>query len=302
MKYRSARGDAMMLIAAFIWGTTFVAQRRGMEYIGPFIFNALRFLIGATVVLLFKYLFRKRGFSIDKKHIEGGIVMGIVLFFAITFQQWGLVYTTAGKGGFITGLYVVFVPLVGSLLGKKTGIGHFVGAVLSFLGLYLLSVKTGFNIEKGDFLVFLGAIFWTMHVLLIDNYTTFGEPLTLSFIQFMTTFFLSLLLAGLFERIEYSMIEESILFVLYAGILSSGIAYTLQVVSQKFTHHAHAAIILSLESVFAALAGYVLLSEKFTIREIKGSILMILGMLVSQLYTSIWENQERTRYLTEHLR
>jgi len=289
----------MMLLAAFIWGTTFVAQRVGMEYIGPFLFNSLRFLMGAAVVWIFKRLFQKNGrFTFDRTHIKGGVFMGLALFSAITFQQWGLVYTTAGKGGFITGLYVVFVPIAGMLVGKKSGAGHFAGALLSLLGMYLLSVKTGLYMEKGDFLVFLGAVCWTIHVLLVDSYTTLGEPLTLAFLQFLVTSFLSFPLALIFEHAGIMNIKTALPYILYAGVLSSGVAYTLQVISQKFTHHSHAAIILSLESVFAAIAGYIVLSERFTEREVMGGILMILGMIVSQIYTSLYDNRKRVEFLT----
>ncbi len=284
----------MMLLAAFIWGTTFVAQRIGMNYIGPFAFNALRFLMGAFVVLLFKGLFyRKDGFIFNSTHLTGGFFMGLALFSAITFQQWGLVYTTAGKAGFITGLYVVFVPIAGMFVGKKSVAGHFAGALLALVGLYLLSIKAGFSIEKGDFLVFLGSLCWTVHVLLIDSYTTHGDPFSLSLIQFLTTSLLSLPPVFVFEHTGLSNIKNALVYVLYAGVLSSGVAYTLQVVAQKFTHHSHAAIILSLESVFAALAGYVMLSERFTGREITGGVLMVVGMIVSQLHTSLTDRQKR---------
>ncbi len=283
MKSRTLRSDLIMLLAAFIWGSTFVAQRIGMNYIGPFLFNAIRFFIGAVVVLPF--VLKDRHFW-KKLSIKHGFILGLVLFTAIGFQQWGIVYTTAGKAGFITGLYVVFVPLLGMFMRKKSHRGHIIGALLALLGLYLLSVKH-FSMEKGDFLVFMGAVAWTFHVQLIDTYVKDTSPFVLAFTQFITTSLFSFVLAVFTEKINMVSMRLSVYPLLYAGVLSSGIAYTLQVIAQKESHPSHAAIILSLESVFAALSGWVVLGEHFTPREIIGALLMLSGMIFSQMYSAL---------------
>ena len=281
MKARALRSDLVMLLAAFIWGSTFVAQRVGMNYMGPFLFNALRFLIGALLVIP---LAMKNKFFLVKS-FKASVVLGVILFVAIGFQQWGLVYTSASKAGFITGLYVVFVPILGIFIGKVSHKGHLFGAFLALLGLYLLSVRNNLPIEKGDLLVFMGAIAWTFHVHFIDTYVDKLSPFSLAFWQFVVTGMLSLVLALFTEKISFTSVKMSLYPLLYAGFLSSGVAYTLQVIAQKETHPSHAAIILSLESVFAALSGWIVLGEHFTMREFTGASLMLLGMFVSQAYS-----------------
>ncbi len=282
MKSRTLKSDLIMLVAAFIWGSTFVAQRIGMSYIKPFLFNAVRFLIGA--LFIFPLVIKDR--RLFSRSLKGGIILGLILFIAIGFQQWGLVYTTASKAGFITGLYVVFVPVLGIFMGKRSHLGHVIGALLALFGLYLLSIRRGLYMEIGDLLVFMGAIAWTFHVQLIDTYVDETSPFSLAFIQFSVTALLSFIVALFSEGIDVKALSLSIYPLLYAGILSSGIAYTLQVVAQKEAHPSHAAIILSLESVFAAISGFIVLGERFTLRELTGALLMIAGMIVSQVFSS----------------
>jgi len=290
MKTRTIKSDLLMLLAAFIWGTAFVAQRTGMKYVGPFTFNTVRFALGAFVLtpLLF-YLNSKNKSASDfaikrKKLIVSGLLAGSVIFLGITFQQLGLLYTTAGKAGFITGLYVIIVPIIGILLRKKSSKGSWIGAILALSGLYFLSIKQRFTMERGDALELLGAFFWAAHVHLIDSFVNDLDPFNLAFAQFTTTSLFSLIMALIFEKIEVNQILNASLPILYAGVLSSGIAYTLQVVAQKEAHPTHAAIILSLEAVFAVLGGWLILKEILSSREIIGCLLMLAGMIISQLY------------------
>jgi len=280
-----------MLLAAFIWGSAFVAQRTGMNYIGPFTFNAVRFALGALVLTPLLFLLnRKKGIKSDfvfkrKKLIKSGFLAGSAIFMGITFQQIGLLYTTAGKAGFITGLYVIIVPIMGMFLNKKSTKGSWIGAVLALLGLYFLSITQKFAMSKGDAFELIGAFFWAAHVHLIDSFVNDLDPFNLAFMQFVTTSFLSLIMALIFEKIEFIQILNASLPLLYAGVLSSGVAYTIQVVAQKEVNPTHAAIILSLEAVFAVIAGRIILHEILSKREILGCLLMLSGMIVSQLYS-----------------
>jgi len=275
-----------------IWGFAFVAQRAGMEFVGPFTFNAIRFALGGISLLPFLILNKKRKFDfqnfsdIKNKHfIYGGIVAGIILFLGSTFQQTGIVYTTAGKAGFITGLYIIFVPLFGLFLKNKTSAGTWIGAIIAVLGLYFLSVTESFLIGLGDLLVLVSGFFWAIHVLLIGKISPKTDPIQLAFLQFIICSFLSLIAAVISETSTIKNIYDASIPILYAGVCSVGIAYTLQVVAQREAHPAHAAIIMSLEAVFALIGGWFVLDETIPLRGLIGCALMLTGMLISQLYT-----------------
>ena len=275
-----------------IWGFAFVAQRAGMEYVGPYTFNAIRFALGGISLIPLLLISKKRKFDIssfpgfrNKYFIYGGIAAGIILFLGSTFQQTGIVYTTAGKAGFITGLYIIFVPLFGLFLKSKTSAGTWIGAIVAVAGLYLLSVTESFSIGLGDLLVLISGIFWAAHVLLIGKISTKTDPIQLAFLQFLICSFLSLLAALISETSTIQNIYDASLPILYAGICSVGIAYTLQVVAQREAHPAHAAIIMSLEAVFALIGGWLVLAESIPLRGLIGCVLMLAGMLISQLYT-----------------
>lgn len=290
IKTRTWRADGQLLLAAVIWGFAFVAQRVGMEHVGPFLFNALRFSLGALTLLPVLWLmnrFRNTAPARPKTAslVTGGLLAGLVLFAGATLQQVGMVYTTAGKAGFITGLYVVLIPLLGFVQGRRPHAGTCIGAGAAAVGLYLLSVTGDFTIARGDFLVFISAFFWAAHVLLIDRLTTYLDPLPLAFLQFSACAVLSFCAAFLWEKPMFSMsgILAAAPPILYSGFFSVGVAYTLQVVAQKEALPAHAAIILSLEAVFAAIGGWILLDEFLTLRGWIGCGLMLGGMLVSQL-------------------
>ena len=289
VRSNSLKSDILLLVASLIWGTAFVAQRKGMEYIGPFLFNGIRFLLGAFVLIPFILAKKNNSHGLEQSGLTNPIrrefvVLGLLLFGGASLQQIGIVFTTAGKAGFITGLYVILVPILGMLLHRKTRISTWLGAVLAIMGLYLLSVQQDFSIQKGDLLVLVGAFFWASHVLAIDRFTKQFAPLQLAFWQFILCAILSLGLGIMLEQTTMQALLNTTIPILYAGILSVGAAYTLQVIAQKRAHPSHAAIILSLESPFAALAGYLVLNEALSGREVLGGVLMVLGMIISQVF------------------
>jgi drug/metabolite transporter (DMT)-like permease len=285
------RANLLLLIAAIIWGFAFVAQRTGMEYVGPFTFNASRFFVGGVVLIPFmRYLDHQRArhqlpeVSLRSRGLLfGGLLAGTVLFAAATLQQMGIVFTTAGKAGFITSLYVVLVPLLGLALGQRTTTGTWVGAILAAVGLYFLTMQGGFRMAWGDLLVFAGAFLWAIHVLLLGCLSPATDPVKLAFLQFMTCGGLSAVAALLTETVTLASLQAALGPILYTGILSVGIGYTLQVIGQRHARPAEAAIILSLEAVFAVLGGRLLLDEELTARALFGCGLMLTGILISQL-------------------
>jgi len=286
------KSDSLLLFTAVIWGFAFVAQRVGMEYVGPFGFNGVRFALGCLVLLPFLFRNGMRdgdaspcdpgSFSLPS--LGGGLLAGLVLFCGASFQQVALVYTTAGNAGFITGLYVVLVPIIGIALGHRTHAGTWLGAALAAVGLYLLSVVEPFTISPGDLLVLIGAFFWAAHVHIIGWLSPRQDPLKIAFLQFAACAVLSLVTSTAIEHNTVGRYWSATIPILYGGVMSVGVAYTLQVVAQKKAKPAHAAIILSLEAVFAAIGGWLVLGETLTPRAITGCILMLCGMLISQLW------------------
>ena len=274
----------LLFLAAVIWGFAFVAQRMGMDFMGPFLFNGIRFVLGSLVLLpivLNLYLKKKISFSgFDYR----GILLGVILFFGASAQQIGMVTTTSGNAGFITGLYVIFVPVFGLVIKQSIPKIIWPAAVLAILGLYLLSIKDDFTISSGDAWVSLSAFIWAIHVLLIGNYAQKIEPVYLAFQQFFICGILSFITAVLIEDISYTGIRLAMWPLLYGGVLSVGIAYTLQVVAQKHAHAAAASVILSSESLFAALGGWLILNERMDGKAIIGCVLILTGILLVQLY------------------
>lgn len=288
MKNQELKSNTLLLITAAIWGFAFVAQRVGAKYVGAFTFNGIRFALGGiSLIPLLLYFSRRskveKGTNHNASAIPSGIIAGCILFFGATFQQIGLTDTTAGKAAFITGLYIVLVPLFGILLRHRVHINVWFGAVLAVIGLYFLSVTEGFSISRGDFLQLIGAIFWAWHILIIDHFTKKIDPLKLSFVQFITCSVLSIAVALIFEKITVYGLTQALIPILYGGLLSVGVAYTLQVVAQKHAKPSHAALILSMESVFAAIGGLLLLNERMGARGYVGCALMLAGILLSQL-------------------
>ncbi|HUV08753.1 MAG TPA: DMT family transporter [Spirochaetia bacterium] len=293
------RDDALLLLTASIWGFAFVAQRAGMEFIGPFLFNGVRFALG-SIALLPLICIRQRRMGRRRVEQAGpasivapraagpaglfttGLLLGAVLFLGASLQQIGIIYTTAGKAGFITGLYVILVPISGLLWGQRAGWGRWAGAALAVAGLYLLSVTGSFSIARGDFLVLLSALFWTAHVQLLARYSPRVDPIRLACAQFAVCSVSSLIAAFFTEKVHTPAIVAAAVPILYGGLFSVGIAYTLQVVVQKTAHPAHASIILSMEGVFAVLGGWLLLGEWLSVRGFVGCGLMLAGMIFSQ--------------------
>ncbi len=284
------KSDILLLITAAIWGFAFVAQRVGMDFVGPFTFGGIRFALGALVLLPFAWKnaaghrFAETGRTSRGGHLASGMLAGVLLFGGASLQQMGLVYTTAGNAGFITGLYVVLVPIIGLAVGRKTNAGTWTGALMAVTGLYLLCVGEDFSIQKGDLLVMISAFLWAGHVLWIDKVVAGAQALVLAVIQFAVCAALSMAVAVLVENITWNGIRAAAWAIAYGGVMSVGIAYTLQVVAQKNAHPAHAAIFLSLEAVFAVVGGWIFLAETMSLRALCGCGLMLAGMLVSQLY------------------
>ncbi len=281
----SVKANLLLLITAAIWGFAFVAQRAGMEYLGPFTFNGIRFLLGTLSLLPVAYLLGRRNAALEGpagSPIGPGLICGLFLFAGASFQQIGIQYTTAGKAGFITGMYVVLVPFFGLLLGRMIGAKVWFGALLAAAGLYLLSVTDSMRLERGDALVLFSAVFWALHVLAIDRFVLRVDALKLAVTQFTVCTVLSIMVAGALETASWDAIRAAAVPLFYAGVMSVGVAYTLQVIAQQEAHPAHVAIILSLEGVFAVLGGWLLLNEWLTPRMAAGCALMLAAMVVAQ--------------------
>ncbi len=293
MLFKNNRSDILLLIVAAIWGMAFVAQRAGMDHIGPFTFNGARFLLGAVSLALMapalRFFSRKAlpqsqtsQSATDSSPVKGGIIIGCVLFVAATLQQTGLLYTSVGNAGFITSLYIILVPIIGLLFKQKTSSATWVGAILALIGLSLLSIKGNLTISYGDFLQLLGAVFWALHILTIGRYAPRADPIKLSIIQFSICGILSLIISLVIETVDRHALYLALPALLYTGILSTAVAYTLQVVAQRKVPASHATIIFSLEAVFALLGGWLLLQETMSIRGLTGCALMFLGVIISQ--------------------
>lgn len=288
---RVARYNMLLMLSAVIWGFAFVAQRLGMEHVGPFTFNAVRFALGAVILFPVLALTRrwragmtttgpKLGWAAT---LAAGSLLGLVIFIGSSLQQVGLVYTTAGKAGFITGLYVIFVPMLGLAWGQRTSAGTWAGALMAVAGLYLLSFTGTLSLSTGDTLVLLSAVAWAVHVQLVGWLVRRFDVILLACLQFAVCSLLSLGVSLSTESITTAGLQGAALPILYAGILSTGVAFTLQVVAQRQARPAHAAIILSTEAVFAVLGGWMILGELISLRGITGCVLMLGGMLVAQL-------------------
>lgn len=279
----------VLLLTAAIWGLAFVAQRVGMDHMGAFAFNGIRFALGSISLLPVIYFFGKKSDSEEEKidadlktTIVSGIIAGCILFIAASLQQAGLMYTTAGKAGFITSLYIVLVPIYGIFLKQKTHYTTWIGAVIAVIGLYLLSINEAFTIEYGDRLEIIGAFFWAAHIQVIGKFVKKVDAIKLSSIQFAVCAVLSMITAFIFEDVDFSGIQNALVPLFYGGVLSAGVAYTLQAVGQKHAKPSHAAIALSMEAVFAAIGGILLLQETLPVKGYLGCALMLAGMLITQ--------------------
>lgn len=295
MKQKSKQITSSLLLAvtALIWGASFVAQSVGMDYVGPFTFNSVRLTLGGIVLIPLIILLEKnkKEEAIDKedtkKHkktlLLGGVSCGIALAVASSLQQIGISYTSVGKAGFITALYIVIVPILGLFMKKKVKFMVWVSVFLATIGLYLISITEGFKIGKGDLLVFLCAIFFSLHILIIDYFSPKVDGVKLSCIQFFVSGILCSIPMFLFESPKMENIMNAATPILYAGIMSCGVAYTLQIVGQKHVKPVLASLILSMESVFAALSGWLILGETLTTREIIGCLFVFAAIILAQL-------------------
>lgn len=279
------QANILLVVTAAIWGFAFVAQRAGMAYLGPFSFNAIRFGLGSLSLLpLILATHKRREFRPSPAQlVRRGVLAGSILFAGASLQQIGLVYTTAGKAGFITGLYVVLVPLLGLLWGEHVRVSAWIGALCAVVGLYFLSVSERLTVSPGDLWVTLGALFWAIHVQLIARLTQSIDALPLAAVQFAVCSLLSFGGARVAETITWEAVLASTAPILYGSFMSVGIAYTLQVVAQRYANPTPAAIIMSLESPFAALGGWLLLGETLETRQLVGAALMLVGMMIAQI-------------------
>lgn len=292
MKKLQIRNTILLFLTAFIWGTAFVAQSVGTDYVGPFTFNCARSLVGGVVLIPCIWLLgrtapsekRESQKTEDKRGLlTGGILCGILLCLASNFQQMGIAYTTVGKAGFITAFYIIIVPILGLFLKKKCAPTVWVGVVLALAGLYFLCITEEFSVGKGDALVFICALLFSLHILVIDHYTELVDGVKMSCIQFFVCGILSGIPMLLFENPRISDILAAWQPILYAGVLSCGVAYTLQIVGQKGINPTVASLILSLESVISVLAGLVVLQQRLSGREVAGCILMFGAIILAQL-------------------
>ena len=295
MKKTNIRNSLILLLTATIWGVAFVAQSVGMDHVGPFTFLAVRSYIGAIVLLPCIWLLNKINPS-DQKHLTdeekkssrktlviGGICCGICLMSASAFQQMGIQYTSVGRAGFITACYIILVPVISLIfLKKKCNKTIWLAVLLSLIGLYLLCMTDGMGINKGDLLVLICSILFSLHILTIDHFSPLTDGVKMSCIQFLVCGVLSTIPALLFETPDLNSILQAWAPILYAGALSSGVAYTLQIIGQKNMNPTVASLILSLESCISVLAGWVLLNQKLSIRELSGCVLMFAAIILAQ--------------------
>ena len=285
------RGSLMLLGAAFFWGTTFVSQMAGMDQLGPFSYAAVRFFVGFLSLLVVWHHLRperqqQRRAGKYRSGFIAGIGSGLFIFVASSMQQISMLYTTAGKAAFITCLYIVFVPLGAALIGKIIRRENWIGAFTALIGLYLLAVNEEFSIQIGDVILFFSAFFWTAQILFIDRFASKVDVIELSVAQVFVCFVLSTVAMLIFETPTVGAVINSWLPILYGGVMSAGVAFTLQVYGQKYAEPSTAAIIMSFESVFGALSSWAILGEVMSSREIFGCVLMLVGMIVTQLKLS----------------
>lgn len=283
------KNNILLVLTALIWGCAFVAQSVGMDYVGPFTFNTARFLIGAIVLLpVIWFMDRQRKTGAEKGAgqktlIIGGICCGIALAVASTLQQWGILFTTVGKAGFITAMYIVIVPMLGIFIGKKVR-PLIIGCVaIAVVGFYFLCMTESLRLGLGDFLVLLCAIAFSIHILVIDHFSPKVDGVKMSAIQFLTAAIISAVPTLLWEQPVFTEILQAWQPVLYAGIMSCGVAYTLQIIAQKNADPTVASLLLSLESVFSVLAGWVLLGQGLSLKELFGCVLIFCAIILAQL-------------------
>ena len=297
------KGTLILLLTAFIWGSAFVAQTDGMNYVGPLTFLSARFLLGGIVLCPVIFCMRRFAklkdaaaipFSAElKKALPGGVFCGLLLGIASALQQYGLLFTSVSKAGFITTLYVIFVPVFSLFAKKKLGANLWLAVALATVGLYLLCVNGQAAFSLGDSLVFVCAVFYALQIMAIDKFVGSTEPILLSAIQFLTVGIVSALPAIIIEQPSITALATAWFPIAYAGVLSSGVAYTLQVVAQKFADPTVAAITMSFESVFAVLSAAVLLSERLSLKEGMGCVIMFGAIILAQIPSGFFKPKKQ---------
>lgn len=286
---KELKASIMLFITSIIWGLAFVAQAQGMEHIGPFTFTAARSVV-AIIFLYLTYVFfnktsktyREQKFDM-KRTLRGGILCGLVFTVAMNLQQSGLVYTTAGKASFLTALYIVFLPILGLFFGKRINKKLILCIIFAMLGTYLMSVKGSLEMNRGDVITIISAFVFAGHILLLSEFSKDTNAVLVSMLQFVVCGFFSIIATFIFEGIDMSAILKVYLPILYVGTLSSGVGFTIQLMALKELEPVVASMISSLESVFGALFGWLILSQKMNEREITGAIIIFLATLLAQL-------------------
>ena len=286
------KSSLILLLTATIWGVAFVAQSVGMEYIGPFTFNAIRCVLGGMVLIPVILVLKKKKETgaenqekEDKKTLwMGGIACGVILCIASNLQQFGIMEASVGKSGFFTALYIVMIPVIGIFIGKRPGIKLWFCVALAVVGMYLLCMKDGsFTIERADIMLLLCALAFSFHILVVDYFSPKVDGVKMSCIQFFVCGVLSAVGMLFTETPDISNIQAAWLPLLYAGLLSCGVGYTLQIVGQKGINPVIASLIMSLESVISALAGWVILGQVLSLKEIIGCVLMFVAIVITQI-------------------
>ena len=298
MSAKYSKNFILLFITAVIWGVAFVAQSAGMDYVGPDTFNAVRCLLGGIVLIPCVFFLTRSAKKEQKKDgtaskmpvmdrpkdlLIGGLICGFMMFVSTTLQQVGIAYTTVAKAGFITALYIIIVPILGIFLKRKAGLKIWISVVIALVGLYLLCMKGSLSLSKGDFLILICSICFAIHIMVVDHFTEKVSGTKLSCIQFLFAGALSSVLMFLFEEPHWADIGAAWLPICYAGILSCGVAYTFQIIGQRGTDPTIASLILSLESVVSVLAGWILLGETLSPREILGCVLMFGAIILAQI-------------------
>ena len=296
MTAKQSKNFLLLFTAAVIWGVAFVAQSVGMDYVGPYTFNMVRTLLGGLVLIPCIFLLGRK--NVRKDHdgsrssqtfdrprdlLIGGGLCGLMLFISTSLQQVGIQYTTVGKAGFITALYIILVPILGIFLKRKPGLRIWISVVIALVGLYLLCMTGSFSLSKGDFLILICSFCFSIHIMIVDHFSAKVSGTKLSCIQFFISAALSAIPMFLLETPRMSNILQAWLPILYAGILSCGVAYTFQIIGQKGCDPTIASLILSLESVVSVLAGWVILHQSLSAKEITGCVLMFAAIILAQV-------------------
>ena len=297
----------MLLLAALVWGVAFVAQSEGLNYVGAFTFNTCRFILGGAVLIPCIYFLHGRKDSAwqtlsekEKKEqtrmgIIGGICCGCILCLASCLQQFGIAQTTVGKAGFITTLYIIIVPFMGLFLKRKIGINIWISAVIAAVGMYFLCITESFSIGAGDRLVLMCSVVFSVHILVIDHFSPKADGVVISCVQFFTAGVIASVLMLLFEHPSVSAVIAAAAPILYAGVMSCGVGYTLQVVAQNGVDPTVASLLLSLESVFSVLGGWIILHERMNGRELFGCALIFAAVILAQIPLEAFRRKSSTQ-------